>query len=140
MVVARSSLLIASVLLLGGAPRPALSASQFATVGALSRFMNPTWNGSPIDYCLHYEFVNYGPDNSLVAKHGHDCGEPAASEFCARQGYKRGSENFTAIYYSRNATYVLGDDTINPMDINMGKGEHTFFDKIICRSSQGGVR
>lgn len=103
----------------------------------LSQYRDPTWNGLPIDYCLHYELVHYGPDNSLIAKHGHDCGQPAADEFCVRQGYKEGAEFFSAMYYSRNATYVLGDEAVNPTDTNMGKGEHTYIDKLTCKEKKG---
>lgn len=35
-------------------------------------------------------------------------------------------------YYSSNATWVLGDDALNPRDEGMSKGEHTWFDRISC--------
>jgi hypothetical protein len=127
-----SHLLLAGLVLLGSS-----SVASSSSLRKLSQYRNPTVSGLPIDYCLHYELVHYGPDNSLIAKHGHDCGKPAADEFCVRQGYKEGSEWFSAMYYSRNATYVLGDEAVNPTDMNMGKGEHTYIDRLTCKEKKG---
>ena len=43
----------------------------------------------------------------------------------------------TARYYDHNATWVLGDDVLNPQDFNPGHGDHTYFDRISCRHEQG---
>lgn len=112
------------------------SSSLHLSFRKLSQFQGPTVDGLPLDYCLHYELAHYGPDNSLTAKHGHDCGKPAADEFCIRQGYKEGSEWFSVMYYSRGATYVLGDEAVNPTDTNMGKGEHTYIDRLTCKEKK----
>ncbi len=112
------------------------SSSLPSSFRKLSQFQGPSVQGLPLDYCLHYELVHYGPDNSLTAKHGHDCGKPAADEFCVRQGYKEGSEWFSAMYYSRGATYILGDEAVNSRDTNMGKGEHTYIDRLTCKEKK----
>ncbi len=121
---------VLAALLVAGSASSASSAP--ASRRHLSQFIAPTIKGLPVDYCLRYELVHYGPDNALVSKHGQGCGKPAADEFCARQGFKEGSEYFTAMYYAHNATYVQGDDSINPADTNMGHGEHTFFSNVSC--------
>lgn len=128
-----SHLLLAGLALLGSS----CGVSSSSSLRKLSQYRDPTVSGLPIDYCLHYELVHYGSDNSLIAKHGHDCGKPVADEFCVRQGYKEGSEWFSAMYYSRNATYVLGDEAVNPTDMNMGKGEHTYIDRLTCKEKEG---
>jgi hypothetical protein len=67
-------------------------AGQVARSGAMD-FPNPSWRGRRVDLCLRFSA---------------DCGQPAADEFCLREGYTRASAWSAAPRIGH--THVLGDN------------------------------
>jgi hypothetical protein len=70
--------------------RPNASGGTARTIP--STFANPTWQGTRVDYCLHW---------------GTACGQPAADEFCRRSGFARSTASTLA--QKVGPTLVLGD-------------------------------
>ena len=79
-----------------------------------------------MDHCLTYNTLE-GDERS-----GDGCGEAAATLFCQHQGYKLSTKT-SAMYYAKQATFVMGMGEANPESDGMGLGQHTFFSSISCK-------
>lgn len=95
------------------------------------RFVMPTINGLPVDYCSEYQHSDVPSE-----RRGIDCGLPAADRYCRSQGYDGATEDFIVTYYSNRATLTMADVSLHAADPpGYGKGRHTFFTSITCRFS-----
>ena len=116
-------------------PQPearAVGAGQ--AMGETVRFSMPKINGLPVDYCSRYQRAGVRGENR-----GIDCGIPAATRFCRSQGFDGSTGDYIVTYYSNRATFTMADASIHPADPpGDGKGKHTWFTSITCRSSGHG--
>lgn len=112
-------------------PQPKSREGAGHEMGETVRFSLPKMNGLPVDYCSRYQRAGV-----RGGSRGIDCGLPAATRFCRSQGYDGSTGDYIVTYYSNRATFTMADESIHPADPpGDGKGRHTWFTSITCRSS-----
>lgn len=113
-------------------PQPqARAAGAGQEKGETVRFSMPKIKGLPVDYCSRYQHAGV-----RGGSRGIDCGLPAATRFCRSQGFDGSTGDYIVTYYSNRATFTMADASIHPADPpGDGKGKHTWFTSITCRSS-----